>query len=107
MKANFDVTVILLCFPVSNSRLYLWLSLPQYCEKLGFPKLNDEYLVQSMFRAMYKFDLATDDAFTEWKDDESDEHAEGKLKAVIQTVDWFAWLEADDDEEEEEEEYEE
>ena len=80
---------------------------PQYCDKLGFPKLNEEYLVQSMFRAMYKFDLAVDDAFTEWKDDESDEHADGKLKAVIQTVDWFAWLEQDDDDDDDDEEDEE
>lgn len=76
----------------------------QYCDKLGFPKLNEEYLVQTMFRSMYKFDLAGDDAFAEWKDDESDEHSDGKLKAVIQTVDWFNWLEEDDDDEEDEDE---
>jgi hypothetical protein len=80
---------------------------PQYCDKLGFPKLNGEYLVQSMFRAMYGFDLAVDDAFTEWKDDESDEHTDGKLKAVIQTVDWFAWLEQDEEDDDDEEEVEE
>jgi len=74
-----------------------------YCEKLGFPKLNDESVVQSMFRSMYKYDLAGDEAFAEWKEDESDEHAKGKLNAVIQTVDWFNWLEEDDEEEEDEE----
>ena len=80
-----------------------------YCDKLGFPKLNDEYVVQAMFRSMYKFDLAGDEAFAEWKEDESDEHVEGKMKAIIQTVDWFNWLEEDDEEEEEEydEDYEE
>lgn len=77
-----------------------------YCDKLGFPKLNDEAVVQSMFRSMYKFDLAEADAFTEWKEDESDEHEKGKINAVIQTVEWFNWLE-EDDEDEEEEEYEE
>ena len=76
----------------------------QYCDKLGFPKLDDEYLVQSMFRSMYKYDLADDETFAEWKEDESDEHSDGKLKAVIQTVSWFEWLEEDDDDEEEEEE---
>ena len=55
-----------------------------------------------MFRAAYKFDLAAEDSFTEWKEDESDEHIDGKIKAVIQTVDWFAWLEQDGDEDEEE-----
>jgi hypothetical protein len=72
-----------------------------YCDKIGFPKLNGESVVQSMFRAMYKFDLADSDAFMEWKDDESDAYSKGKLNAVIQTVDWFNWLEADDDEDEE------
>lgn len=56
-----------------------------------------------MFRAMYKYDLAESDAFAEWKEDESDEHEQGKMKAVIQTVDWFLWLEEDDDDEDEEE----
>jgi eIF4-gamma/eIF5/eIF2-epsilon len=75
-----------------------------YCDKLGFPKLNNESVVQSMFRAMYKYDLADSDAFAEWKDDESDEYSRGKLNAVIQTVEWFNWLEADDDDGEGEDE---
>jgi len=79
----------------------LW-GIQKYCDKLGFPKLNEEYLVQSMFRSMYKFDLAGDEAFAEWKEDESDEHMEGKLKAVIQTVDWYAWLEEEEEDDEEE-----
>jgi hypothetical protein len=77
---------------------------------MGFPKINDEYLVQSMYRAMYKYDLAEADAFAEWKEDESEANETGKMKALIQTVDWFLWLEEDDDEDEEEyeeEEYEE
>jgi hypothetical protein len=76
----------------------------KYCNKLGFPKLDQEYVIQSMFRSMYKFDLALEDAFLEWKEDESDEYNEGKITAVIQTVDWFNWLEADEEDDEEEEE---
>jgi hypothetical protein len=57
-----------------------------------------------MFRAMYKYDLVLDDSFMEWKEDDSEDHQEGKLKAVIQTVDWFTWLEQDDEDDEEEEE---
>lgn len=86
----------------------LW-GIQKYCDKIGFPKLNNEYVVQAMFRSMYKFDLADDVAFAEWKEDESDEHSAGKLKAVIQTVEWFNWLEEedeDDDDDEEGEEYE-
>lgn len=71
-----------------------------YCDKLGFPKLNEESVVQSMFRAMYKFDLADSDAFAEWKEDESEEHEQGKMTAIVQTVDWFNWLDEDEDEEE-------
>ena len=52
-----------------------------------------------MFRSMYKYDLAEGDAFSEWKEDESEEHETGKLKAVIQTVSWFEWLDEDDDDE--------
>ena len=66
-----------------------------------YSKLNDEYVIQAMFRAMYKYDLAADDAFLMWKEDESDDHAGGKLNAVIQTVDWFNWLEEDDEDDEE------
>jgi len=84
----------------------LW-AIQKYCDSIGFPKLNDEYVVQSMFRAMYKYDIAEPGAFDEWKEDESDENSRGKMKAVIQTMDWFTWLEEDDEESEEEEEYEE
>lgn len=84
----------------------LW-ALQKYCHNIGFPKVNDEYVVQAMFRAMYKFDLAEPGAFDLWKDDESDENSTGKMKAVIQTMDWFAWLEEEDDSEEEEYEEEE
>jgi hypothetical protein len=77
-------------------------AIQKYCDKLGFPKLNDEYVIQAMFRSMYKFDLATDDAFAMWKEDESTKHEKGKLNAVIQTVDWFNWLDEEDDDDEEE-----
>ena len=83
----------------------LW-AVQKHCDDLGFPKIDDEYVVQAMFRAMYKHDLAEAGAFDEWKEDESDENERGKMKAVIQTMDWFAWLE-EDDEESDEEEYEE
>ncbi|KAL3794485.1 hypothetical protein HJC23_013958 [Cyclotella cryptica] len=84
----------------------LW-AIQKYCDSIGFPKLNDEYVVQTMFRAMYKYDLAEVGAFDEWKEDESEENSRGKTKAVIQTVDWFAWLEEDDEDDDEEYEEEE
>jgi len=50
------------------------------------------HLVQAMFRAMYQHDLTEPDAFDLWKDDESEENSMGKMKAVIQTMDWFTWM---------------
>merc|ERR1712224_1187823 len=73
-------------------------AIQKYCDKIGMPKQNDEYVVQAMFRSMYKYDLADDETFSLWKEDESPEHETGKLKSVIQTVDWFNWLEEDDEE---------
>lgn len=84
----------------------LW-AIQKYCDTMGFPTINDEYLVQAMFRAMYKYDLAEPGAFDEWKEDESEENSQGKMKAVIQTMDWFTWLEEDDEESDDEEEEEE
>jgi len=84
----------------------LW-AIQKYCDDLGFPKLGSEYVIQAMFRSMYKHDLALDEAFEVWKEDESPQHEEGKGKAIIQTIDWFNWLEEDDDDDEsyEDEEY--
>jgi hypothetical protein len=86
-----------------NQMQVLW-GIQQYCDTLGFPKLNGESVVQSMFRAMYKYDMVLDDAFAEWKEDESDAHEKGKMTAIIQTVEWFTWLEQEEEEEEEDEE---
>ena len=55
-----------------------------------------------MFRSMYKFDLGDNESFDAWKEDMSAEHEQGKQKAIIQTMDWFMWLEEDSDDEDEE-----
>ena len=81
-------------------------AIQKYCDKLGMPKLDGEYVIQAMFRCMYQFDLASDEAFDMWKEDESDDNNAGKVNAVIQTIDWFNWLEQEE-EEDEDEEYEE
>jgi hypothetical protein len=82
----------------------LW-GIQKFCNEIGFPKVKNENLVQGMFRAMYKYDLAEADAFDVWKEDMSPAHDLGKGKAIIQTMDWFNWLEEDDEEEEEYEDY--
>ncbi|GKY99661.1 hypothetical protein MPSEU_000920100 [Mayamaea pseudoterrestris] len=78
----------------------LW-GIQLYCDKIGFPKLDGESICQAMFRCMYKFDLASGEAFAQWKEDESKEHMAGKTSAIIQTTDWFTWLDEDDDEDDE------
>jgi hypothetical protein len=80
-------------------------AIQRFCNEIGFPKIGSEGLIQAMFRNMYKFDLADDEAFSMWKDDESPEREIGKGKSIIQTMDWFNWLE--EEEEESEEDYEE
>jgi eIF4-gamma/eIF5/eIF2-epsilon len=88
---------------LQNQMQVLW-AIQLYCEKLGFPKVDGESVVQSMFRAMYKYDLAEADSFVEWKEDESDAHEKGKMTTIIQTMDWFNWLEEDEEVDDEEEE---
>ena len=103
-KANFGAALLSLVEDDIVGQMQVLWGIQFYCDKIGFPKLNDEYIVQAMFRGMYKYDLAEEDAFTEWKEDETEACEKGKLKAIIQTVEWFNWLaEADDDEEEDDE----
>jgi hypothetical protein len=63
----------------------------KYCCMKDFPKVKDEYLVQAMFRSIYKSKLANLEAFYKWKEDESENHIGGKTKTIIQTVGWFNW----------------
>lgn len=100
---KFGAALVSLVDDDADGQMQVLWAIQKYCDTQGFPKINDEYLVQSMFRAMYKFDLAEPGAFDLWKEDESEANEKGKMKAVIQTMDWFTWLEEDDDDEEEEE----
>jgi len=104
---NYGAALVPLVEDDADAQMQVLWALQKYCETIGFPKINDEYVVQAMFRSMYRCDLAEPGAFDLWKEDESEENSRGKMKAVIQTMDWFTWLEEDDDSEEEEEEEEE
>ena len=101
---KYGAALLSLCEDDIVNQMHVLWGIQFYCDKMGFPKIDNEYLVQSMFRAMYKYDLAEEDAFMEWKEDETEAFEQGKLKAVIQTTEWFAWLEEEEDEDEEEEE---
>lgn len=102
-----DALLSLVADDIMGQVQILW-AVQRYCDWLGFPKLNNEYLVQTMFTNMYKYDLADGESFDAWKEDDSDEHEVGKQKCLVQTIDWFNWLEEDDEEElEDDEEYDE
>ncbi len=88
-----------------SARPQVLFAIQRFCVEIKFPRVGGEYLVQAMFRNMYKFDLADEDAFEQWRDDESAAREDGKGTSIIQTMDWFNWL--DEDDEESEEEYEE
>lgn len=105
--ANYGAALASLVADNLAGMMEVLFAIQRFCLEIGFPKSGDEGLVQAMFRNMYKFDLADDEAFSEWKEDESPERDAGKGKTIIQTMDWFNWLEEDDDSEEEyDEEYE-
>ena len=104
---QYGAALLSLCEDDIVNQMHVLWGIQFYCDKMGFPKIDNEYLVQSMFRAMYKYDLAEEDAFMEWKEDETEAFEQGKLKAVIQTTEWFAWLEEEEEDEDEEEEEEE
>lgn len=101
--SQFGTALLFLVVDNLNTQIQVLWAIQKYCDSLRFPKLNGESVVQSMFRAMYKHDLVLDDAFADWKEDESDFNEQGKMTAIIQTVDWFNWLEEDDAEGDEEE----
>jgi len=105
-STNYGAALATLVEENTAGMMEVLFAIQRFCNEIGFPKVGTEGLIQAMFRSVYKFDLVDEDAFSEWKDDESPKREAGKGKTIIQTMDWFNWLE-EDDEESEEEEYEE
>jgi hypothetical protein len=102
-QANYGAALTSLVDDNLSAMMEILFAIQRFCDKIGFPKIGSEGLIQAMFRSMYKFDLADEEAFAEWKDDEKPEREQGKGKAIIQTMDWFNWLEEESDDESEEE----
>lgn len=59
----------------------------KHLHKLNFPKVKDTYLVVLLFNKLLTNEIIEVDILLEWK--ESDEDCSGKLKALIQTSEWF------------------
>jgi hypothetical protein len=83
-----------------------------YCCSQDFARVRiksgDKYLIDVLFRLLYAYDLAEEEAFFAWHEgcgsdsgDASKDQA--RLKAVLQTTDFFSWLLQDAEESEEEE----
>jgi len=104
----------------STSQLQLLWAVQKYCDSINFPKNttvkdNETWHIHTLFRVLFENELVSYDTFFVWKDDETISKDAGKTKAIIQTMDWFTWLEellgADDEDsdeyenEEEEDEY--
>jgi len=85
-----------------SKQLDVLFAVQKYCHSINFPKENDKNVIRSYFELMLAEDIVSFDAFFDWKDDEQKVHEQGKMKAIIQTMDWFTSLEemvAGDDEE--------
>lgn len=100
---NYGAALTSLVEDDSYAMIEVLFAIQRFCNCIGFPKIKNEGLIQAMFRNMYKYDLADEEAFSDWKDDESPEREEGKGKTLIQTMDWFNWLEEDEDEDDSDE----
>merc|ERR1711933_497500 len=106
----------------STSQLPLLWAAQRYCNTINFPKNttvkdNETWHIHTLFRVLFEHELVSYETFFVWKDDETISKDVGKTKAIIQTMDWFNWLEEllgddgnedydeYDNEEEEEDEY--
>jgi len=80
-----------------------------FCHSQGFVKVSiksgEKYLIDVLFRLLYAYDLVEEEAFFEWYEGGSSEcsgsgsdgfsdgsRTEVKLKAVMQTTEFFTWL---------------
>ena len=76
---------------------------------LGFPKEEEtgKSLFQKLLIALYNAGVVEEEGFGEWRDADEDDHIPGKSKGLVQSTDFFAWLDEPDEESEEEDEDEE
>ena len=64
--------------------------------------------MEKLLKILYDQDIVEEDAFSEYREADDDDHIPGKMKLLVQCTEFFAWLdepeESDEDEEGEEEE---
>merc|ERR1712129_124556 len=78
----------------------------KHCASLEFPKdANSKSLVQQAFKSLFLSEIADVEAFEAWRD--GDDDSDAKVKALMQTTEFFSYLDTIDDEETEDEDGEE
>jgi hypothetical protein len=58
-----------------------------HLDKLKFPKVNNTYLIVILFNKLISKEIVEIDILLEWKDTQDD--CTGKMKAIVQTSEWF------------------
>merc|ERR1712232_129732 len=76
-----------------SKQLDVLFAIQKYCHSINFPKENDKNAIHTYFELMLSEDIVSYESFFDWKDDERKAHEKGKMKAIIQTMDWFQFLE--------------
>jgi hypothetical protein len=76
-----------LCYHDIPASVAALCTLQRVLDGSGWPK----GVMEGTFMALYNSDIMQDEAFTAWKDADSD--VPGKMKAIFQTNRWFGWLE--------------
>ena len=75
----------------------------KHCATLEFPKdANLKSFVQQAFKALFLSEIADVEAFEAWRD--GDDDSDAKVKALMQTTEFFSYLDTIDDVETDEEE---
>jgi hypothetical protein len=72
-------------------------------EHRGLDGNKTKGMMELGFKALYAFDVVSDEAFIEYKYDTED-NTLGKMQAIIETSEWLSWLEENEDEDEDEDE---
>jgi len=75
--------------------------LQAYCDGKGYPKIDGEPLIQTLFHGVFDKNVVDEEALLGWRDDEKE--VGNKRRALVQTTQFFTWLEDEEEEEEEEE----
>jgi len=108
-KADFGALLCALHEDETPAQFDILLGVQSHFADQNFPRDDKgQGLVQAAFKALYLNEVVSDEAQQYWRNDESkSEKVKGKVDALVQSTQWFSFLDSledqDDDDEEEEE----